>query len=65
MTPEEAVKLTDLAFGAWEGEWGTGDDWSDEHKARDMAIEALMTMETVCEIVDGFKKKAIENEWRF
>lgn len=65
MTPKEAAKLTEYAFDAWEDEYGVGDDWSDEHKARDMAIEALVTMKVICDAVEGFKKKTSENEWRY
>ena len=38
---EEAIELTTSAFSAWEGECETGDDWSKEHEARDLAINAL------------------------
>lgn len=65
MTPKEAAKLTEYAFDVWEDEYGVGDDWSDEHKARDMAIEALTMMKVICDAVEGFKKKASENEWRY
>jgi len=41
MTREEAIDMVKKAFAGWEDEFGTGDDWSREHKARDMAIKAL------------------------
>ena len=44
MTTEEAISLVRKAFDTWEN-WESdvngGDDWSEEHKARDMAIDAL------------------------
>ena len=41
MTLEEAIELTKTAFDMWEREWDCGEDWSDVHEARDMAISAL------------------------
>lgn len=41
MTKDEAIEKVIDAFSAWEAEYDTGDDWSEEHEARDMAIEAL------------------------
>lgn len=41
MTREEASEIVESAFDAWENEYSTGDDWSKEHEARDMAIKAL------------------------
>lgn len=41
VTYEEAVDLTQSAYGAWEGEYETGDDWSKMHEARDLAVNAL------------------------
>lgn len=41
MTREEAIGTVITAFEVWESEFDTGNDWSREHKARDMAIEAL------------------------
>lgn len=41
MTREEAIDMVRKAFAGWEDEFGRGDDWSKEHKARDMAINAL------------------------
>ena len=42
MTKKKAIQQVRNAFDAWEGEFKTlNDDWSYEHKARDMAIEAL------------------------
>ena len=42
MTREEAIEIVKSAFSAWESEFGVpNDDWSEEHEALDMAIEAL------------------------
>lgn len=41
MEEEEAIKIVRRAFDVWESEYDTGDDWSEKHKARDMAIKAL------------------------
>lgn len=41
MVREEAIDMVRKAFAGWEDEFGIGDDWSKEHKARDMAIKAL------------------------
>ena len=41
MTRKEARELVKAAFATWECEYSTGDDWSKEHEARDMAIKAL------------------------
>ena len=43
MTNEEAAALVADAFEQLEYERGTGDDWSEEHEARDMAIRALLS----------------------
>lgn len=42
MTNEEAATLVADVFDSLEYERGTGDDWSEEHEARDMAIRALL-----------------------
>jgi hypothetical protein len=41
MTREEAIEEVEVAFDIWESEYDTGNDWSKEHEARDMAIKAL------------------------
>ena len=41
MTREDAIDYVQAAFDAYESEFGIGDDWSKEHEARDMAIQAL------------------------
>lgn len=41
MTREEAIEMVRAAFDVWESEFDTGNDWSKEHMARDMAIKAL------------------------
>ena len=41
MTREEAIESVKSAFDAWEYQYDTGDDWSREHEARNMAIKAL------------------------
>ena len=42
MTRDEAIEIVKSAFSAWESEFGVpNDDWSEEHEALDMAIEAL------------------------
>ena len=44
MTREEAIEIVKSAFSAWESEFRVpNDDWSEEHEALDMAIEALKT----------------------
>lgn len=43
MTKDEAIEKVIDAFSAWESEYYTGDDWTEEHEARDMAVEALAT----------------------
>lgn len=47
MTREEAIEAVKTAFGMWECEFDCfGEDWTNEHKARDMAIEALQEQKT-------------------
>lgn len=42
MTREEAIEIVEMAFAEWEHEfYVSGDDWSKEHEALDMAIKAL------------------------
>lgn len=42
MIREEAIEIVKSAFSAWESEFRVpNDDWSEEHEALDMAIEAL------------------------
>ena len=43
MTREEAIEIVKTAFSVWELEFrrAPNDDWSEEHEALDMAIEAL------------------------
>ena len=41
MTKDEAIEKVIDAFSAWESEYDTGDDWSAEHEACEMAVEAL------------------------
>jgi hypothetical protein len=42
MTNQEAAEIVKNAFQMWESEYGmTGEDWSDEHKACEMAVNAL------------------------
>ena len=41
MTTEEAIDFVLTAFDMWEIEYDCGDDWSDVHEARDMAVKAL------------------------
>ena len=42
MTNQEAAELVKAAFQAWECEYGsTSEDWSEEHKACQMAVDAL------------------------
>ena len=41
MKVTKAIELVKDAFDAWEWEFGTGNDWSKEHEARDMAVKAL------------------------
>ena len=47
MTRKEAIEAVKTAFGMWECEFDCfGEDWTNEHKARDMAIEALKEQKT-------------------
>lgn len=42
MTRDKAIEIVKSAFSAWESEFEVpNDDWSEEHEALDMAIEAL------------------------
>ena len=41
MSREDAIDYVQAAFDAYESEFSIGDDWSKEHEARDMAIQAL------------------------
>lgn len=42
MTREEAIENVKSAFSVWESEFRVpNDDWSEEHEALDIAIEAL------------------------
>jgi preprotein translocase subunit SecA len=42
MTNQEAAEIVKNAFQMWESEYGmTGEDWSEEHKACEMAVNAL------------------------
>ena len=43
MTNEEAAVLVADTFEQLEYERSTGDDWSEEHEARDMAVRALLS----------------------
>jgi hypothetical protein len=43
MTNKEAAAIVADVFEQLEHERGTGDDWSEEHEARDMAVEALLS----------------------
>lgn len=54
MTKDEAIEKVIDAFSAWECEYDTGQDWSEEHEARDMAIEAL---DTEAIPIDWIKKR--------
>lgn len=48
MTREEAIEIVKSAFSAWESEFRVpNDDWSEEHEALDMAIEALREPQTI------------------
>ena len=60
MTAKEAADLVRDAFDMWEKEWDCGEDWSDVHEARDMAISALEAQERTeslyqmdCERIDA------------
>ena len=42
MTGEKAAEIVKSAFQAWESEYRcTGEDWSEEHEACEMAVKAL------------------------
>jgi predicted transcriptional regulator len=57
MTKEEAIQQVENAFDAFESEWKVlGDDWSYEHEARDMAIEALKRDDPKTEFQKRFEK---------
>lgn len=59
MTRAEAIELVETAFEMWEHEWDTGDDWSKEHEARDMAVEALKSDPRIvrCKDCEWFRKE--------
>ncbi len=40
-TIEKAIELVKDAFGFWESEYCVGDDWTEEHEACDLAVDAL------------------------
>lgn len=41
-TIEKAIELVKDAFNSWESEYCcAGEDWTEEHEARDLAIDAL------------------------
>ena len=47
MTRKEAIEVVKEAFIAWESEYRVPhEDWTETHKARDMAIEALSAERT-------------------
>ena len=54
MTREEAKRSVEAAFMAWESEYQTGDDWSEEHEARDMAIKALDMCDKIAKIINSY-----------
>jgi hypothetical protein len=57
VTKEEAIQRVENAFDAYESEWKvSGDDWSYEHEARDMAIEALKRDDPEAEFQKRFEK---------
>lgn len=57
MTKEDAINNVIAAFEVWEGEFSTfGSDWSEEHEARDMAIEALKRDDPEVEFKKRFEK---------
>ena len=60
MTKEEAIQYVENAFDAYESEWKVlGDDWSYEHEARDMAIEALKRDDPKVEFQKHFETSPI------
>lgn len=60
MTKEEAIQLVENAFNCWESEFKTiDDDWSYEHEARDMAIEALKRDDPKVEFQKHFEASTI------
>ena len=53
MTREEAIEIVKSAFSAWESEFRVpNDDWSEEHEALDMAIEALKREDTMLKEIE-------------
>lgn len=58
MTNQEAADIVKSAFQAWESEYGcTGDDWSEEHKACEMAVNALKIPSISLEFIEGYIKQ--------
>ena len=53
MTAKEAADLVMDACDMWEKEWDCGEDWSDVHEARDMAISALEAQESSQNVPNG------------
>ena len=67
MTAKEASALVRVAFDMWEKEWDCGEDWSDAHEARDMAISALQAQESSQNVPNGdfiLRKAAIDALWK-
>ena len=57
MTKDQVIENVRAAFEIWEGEFSTfGSDWSEEHEARDIAIEALKRDDPEVEFQKRFEK---------
>lgn len=49
MTRDKAIEIVKSAFSAWKSEFrAPNEDWSEEHEALNMAIEALKTDIVLC-----------------
>jgi hypothetical protein len=58
MTNQEAAEIVKHAFQMCESEYGmTGEDWSEEHKACEMAVNALKTPAISLEFIEGYIKQ--------
>ena len=57
MTNQEAAEIVKLAFQMWESEYCTGEDRSEEHKACEMAVNALKTPSISLEFIEGYIKQ--------
>ena len=65
MTKEEAIQIVYSAFNNWEAEYCFVDDWSKEHEARDMAVNALEKIGDYRRYINALRRCAKEHEEDF